>query len=698
MSQATSDHPASPPPKLLGDRYALLETLGQGGMAVVWRAEDRLLGRPVAVKILREQYAQDPEFLARFRSEARAAAALNHPGVVAVYDVGADHDRHYLVMELVDGQDLKQIIRERAPLPVDEAIRIGIELARAVAQAHKAGLVHRDIKPQNILVGPDGRMKVADFGIARAVAEAGMTAPGIVLGTVHYLSPEQAAGQGATPASDVYALGVVLYEMLTGRLPYTADSGVGVAMKILREDPPPLSQVNPAVPDLLARLVARAMARQSEERFPDAKVLADALEGYRETALEGTLRQPALAGASAGSASGGAGGARPPAGAGSGRAGASPPSPGRHGGPLLDRTGLLLALVALLALLGLIPLWRGLMDRLGSASATEQGERQAAATAPADEDPAALATVAQVLVPAVEGLAEPDAQATLEAAGLRYSSEYQSDASAPKDQVLRQVPAAEAIADAGAVVKLVVAGARLIQVPELSGTEATVSQQLAALGFIPRPRYQWSGASPTEGQVVAIEQASLRMPAGSVVDLVVDGGPFLPLSIDFADNLFLAGALVDRKVFQAGETVNLTPRWEAARAIAGDYALRAELWAPDGSVLARAEVQPLAADGRPSSAWSAGERLMGRPVSLSLPTTAPAGAYGLWLDVYPVGSPDAPVLIRQSAGEALVEGSRARALVIQVSAAPAAAPDGATADPAAGAGEAATPTGDGGAP
>ncbi len=666
-----------PDPQLLSDRYALIETLGQGGMAVVWRAEDRLLGRTVAVKILRDQYAQDPEFLARFRSEARSAAALNDPGVVAVYDVGSDGGRHYLVMELVDGQDLKQVIRQEAPLPAERVVRIGTELARAVGQAHRAGLVHRDIKPQNVLVTADGRMKVADFGIARAVAEAGMTAPGIVLGTVHYLSPEQAAGQTATPASDVYALGVVLYEMLTGKLPFTADSGVGVAMKILREDPKPLSEVNPDVPDVLARIVGRAMAREPQDRFPDANALADALQAYREASVEGTMRHAALV--------------TPP------QAGAPPLTPPPAGrpllpaAPLLDRTGLLLGLVALVALLGLIPLWQGLMDRI-----SPPGDQAPLEAPPADPAAAAApaATIAKVSVPIVEGLAEADAQATLEAAGLRYSSEYQTDPGVPKDQVLRQVPAADAIVDASTVIKLVVSGSQRIQVPELSGTEAAVSQQLAALGFIPRPRYRWNGASATEGQVVAIEQASLRMPAGSVVDLVVDGGPFLPLSIDFADNLFLAGVLIDRKVFAAGSTVNLTPRWEAPRAIGGDYAVRAELWGPDGAVVARAEAAPPAADGRPTSAWAAGDRVAGRPLSLAIPADAPAGVYGLWLDVYPSGSPEAPILIRQSAGEALVEGSRARLMVLQVEAAAAAPAEGA-ATPADGetapAGETATP-------
>lgn len=208
--------PESQPEMLLG-RYRLLEVVGEGGMAQVWRAEDTVLDRVVAIKILRSQFAADPEFLQRFQSEARAAAGLNHPGVVALYDVGRDGSRHFLVMEFVPGQDLKTRLRGGPPLAMGEAVSIAGAVARALAHAHQAGLVHRDVKPQNVLITTDGRVKVADFGIARAAASAGQTAPGIVMGTVQYLSPEQASGGAALPASDLYSLGVLLYEMQIGR-------------------------------------------------------------------------------------------------------------------------------------------------------------------------------------------------------------------------------------------------------------------------------------------------------------------------------------------------------------------------------------------------------------------------------------------------------------------------------------------------
>jgi len=369
---------ASPSPDtLLNGRYRLREIVGQGGMAVVWRAEDMLLDRTIAVKILRDQYARDPEFLERFRSEARSAAALNDPGVVGVYDVGEDGGRHFLVLEYVPGRDLKQVIRDEAPIEPSRAVRIAAAMARAVGQAHAIGMVHRDIKPQNVLIAPDGRMKVADFGIARAVAAAGVTAPGIVMGTVHYLAPEQAAGQPATLSSDVYSLGVVLYEMLTGSVPFKADSGVGVAMKIMAESPAPVEALNPRVPPALADIVTRAMAREPGDRYPNATALADTLDGYLRWTEQftaphfrpggqgmtgGQATAPAAGGPSGGPAI--TQGPRPPA--------RTPvdtprPAPAASRGPLLDSTGFLLGLVALAALAMLIPLWMVVADRLGAA-------------------------------------------------------------------------------------------------------------------------------------------------------------------------------------------------------------------------------------------------------------------------------------------------------------------------------------------
>jgi serine/threonine-protein kinase len=221
--------------RLISGRYRLIAPLGDGGMATFWRAVDEQLDREVAVKLLRPQFSSDPGFAARFKLEARSAGGLSHPNIVSVYDYGTDGDdgEQYIVMELVEGRDLSGVLRERGSLSTDDAARIAIAVASALEAAHRKGIVHRDVKPGNILITDDGDVKVTDFGIARAVAEASMTVTGTTLGSVHYFSPEQARGDEVTGASDVYSLAIVLYEMLTGRRPFEAESAAAVALKRL---------------------------------------------------------------------------------------------------------------------------------------------------------------------------------------------------------------------------------------------------------------------------------------------------------------------------------------------------------------------------------------------------------------------------------------------------------------------------------
>jgi beta-lactam-binding protein with PASTA domain len=281
---------------VLGGRYRLVELLGQGGMATIYRARDGQLERDVAVKVLRPEYGNDPDFFARFRQEAQSAASLNHPGVVAVYDYGTDEVGPYIVMELVDGEDLATIIRRTGALPARQAARIAAQAARAIAAAHERGFVHRDIKPGNILVTRDGRVKVADFGIARALAESSLTMPGTTLGSVHYFSPEQARGELAAPASDIYSLGIVLFELLTGQRPWRGDTAAAIATARLSGVVPSPSAVKAGIPPVLEAITRRALAPRPEDRFAAAADMAEALEGYL-AGDEAALARAGLAGA-----------------------------------------------------------------------------------------------------------------------------------------------------------------------------------------------------------------------------------------------------------------------------------------------------------------------------------------------------------------------------------------------------------------
>lgn len=263
---------------VLNGRYRLLDVLGEGGMATVYRAQDMRLGRTVAVKILHQHYSRDEPFLQRFQQEAEFAASLgSHPNIVAIYDVGQDDALYYIVMEYVEGRNLKEVIRERAPLSVEEAFATGSQVASALDFAHKRGLVHRDVKPQNILVPREGTAKVTDFGIARSTSASQLTRTGMVIGTVHYFSPEQAQGKASGPASDIYSLGVILYEMLTAHLPFDAETPIGVAMMHVNNPPPSPWEYNDALPARAVATVMRALEKDPERRYRDAAEFAAAL-------------------------------------------------------------------------------------------------------------------------------------------------------------------------------------------------------------------------------------------------------------------------------------------------------------------------------------------------------------------------------------------------------------------------------------
>ena len=277
--------------RILARRYELQELIGGGGMADVYKAQDKLLDRAVAVKILHQQYANDAEFVEKFRREATAAAKLAHPNIVNIYDVGEDGGSQYIVMEYVSGPTLKEVIQQKGCLEPIEAVRIAKEIASALESAHRNNLVHCDIKPHNILVMPDGHIKVTDFGIARAVSASTMTYSGSVMGSVHYFSPEQAKGTVITTKSDVYSLGVVLYEMLTGQLPFNGETSVSIALKHLQEEPVPIRQINPSIPPVLEAIVQKAMSKDPADRPSSTELYADLNQAKAMLADRGTSQE-----------------------------------------------------------------------------------------------------------------------------------------------------------------------------------------------------------------------------------------------------------------------------------------------------------------------------------------------------------------------------------------------------------------------
>jgi len=282
--------------EVLSDRYEVEELVGTGGMSSVFRAHDRLLDRKVALKVLHQQYSEDEEYVERFRREARAVAALSHPNIVTVIDRGEHEGRQFIVFEYIDGENLKALIQRRGPAPVTTALELAMQIARGLSFAHQQGLVHRDVKPQNVLLNGDGQAKVTDFGIARSLdVQQGMTQTGTVLGTSDYIAPEQAQGQRVDEHTDVYSLGVVLYEMLTNEVPFPGENFVAVAMRHINEEPPSIRDKRPDVSPRFEAAVQRAMAKRPEDRFQTMADFCRELEANLAEAQGSTVVAPAVA-------------------------------------------------------------------------------------------------------------------------------------------------------------------------------------------------------------------------------------------------------------------------------------------------------------------------------------------------------------------------------------------------------------------
>ena len=473
------DHTVTEIGSTLGGRYRLLELLGQGGMATIYRARDAQLERDVAVKLLRPEFGQDPDFLARFRDEARAAASLSHPNIVPVFDFGEDPSGPYIVMELVEGQDLAAVLRENGFLAPRQAAHIAADVARALQVAHYRGIVHRDVKPSNILVGRDGRVHVADFGIARAMTEAQVTLPGTTMGSVHYFSPEQARGETATAASDIYSLGIVLFEMLTGQRPFSGDGAAAVAMARLTTTPPRPSALRPSVPPELDQIVTRAMAFEPTDRYASAAAMASALEGFLGAEKPAAAAGAAVAGAAVAAAATRptpipyppSAYARPPSAPPTVSTQGTPPPPPVAGddGPEEDDGSNLWAWIAGIAGILILLLIGFLLFRFLTGGGS----------------PAPSPSGSPVTVPAFVGLDISSAEAQAATLGLTITVSGTEESSLPPDQIISQDPPAGTSVPAGTEITVVTArGAVAVPVPDLRGMtelEATAAITAAQL-------------------------------------------------------------------------------------------------------------------------------------------------------------------------------------------------------------------------
>jgi tRNA A-37 threonylcarbamoyl transferase component Bud32 len=590
-------------PIIFNNRYQILAKLGEGGLAEVYRAQDVALGRLVAVKALRREYVVDPAFLVRFHREAQSAASLTHPNIVAVYDFGQDLGRPYIVMEYVPGRDLRTVLQEGGALSVDQVVDIGLQVCAAVGYAHRAGLVHGDIKPGNILIAPDGRAKVVDFGLARALGESAMDEEGeLVWGTPAYFAPEQAAGDRVVPATDVYATGVILYEMLTGRVPFTGPDSE-VARKHLYETPIPADQVNPRIPFRLARIIDTAMNKQPGERFRTADHMRQALTDFRQSG-QGQTGYYAPA---------------PPAAGVTGAAGAS--TADRPTG--MDWVGLTLGFFALIAVLGLVPLW--------AAVYRTYVQRPIPANVPT---PTATLAVGQVRVPDVIGMEEEDARQVLESTGLQMQvTGHAHHPTIPPFVIIEQsTRAGEPVAEEATIGVVISQGPELTEVPSLIGKTLDEAQtQIQSASLIAEIQEAWS-EQPAGTVIDQNPPAGSLVQSRSLVSLRISSGTQSPVGATLGDRILLAAYELPRLDYQPGDKLLLSLIWKAVQPPDQGYTVFVHLTRADGSPISQHDGLP--ANGtRPTETWAMGDQITDDH-EFSIPPGTPPGEYWLRVGMY----------------------------------------------------------------
>lgn len=523
-------------------RYKIVEKIGTGGMAEVWCAEDLQLGRKVALKLLHGRFSEDEDFIERFRREASAAAGLQHPNVVAVYDRGEWDGTYYIAMEYLEGETLKDLIVREAPLDADRAINLAVQILRAARFAHKRGIVHRDLKPHNVMVDAEDRAKVTDFGIARAGAS-DMTETGSILGTAQYLSPEQAQGLQTTGQSDLYAIGIILYEMVTGHVPFDGDAAVTIALKQVSEAPVPPTHLNPNVPPALEAIIGRALEKEPAARFADADEFIAALEAARSGTGPIDVGS-ATAFAPVGSESG----VQPVVVA---------PTDGTR--PKWWLWGLLTALLVAAAILAAVLLTqseqRAAPDVVGAdvASAARRlrndgfkpvvervrNEQPRDRVIAMDPDPGTRLDVGADVtltvsdgpgtraVPDVEGLTRAAARERLRRSGFKARERTESSEDVPKGRVIRTTPPIGSSIDVGETVTLVVSsGPEQVEVPRLVDLDVDDARdQLEQLGLRSEVRREESEDAEPGTVLEQDPEPGTAIAAGTEVTLVVAEEP-----------------------------------------------------------------------------------------------------------------------------------------------------------------------------